>query len=421
MAAANLPPLNLAHYRGQVPNLMPDLKPMTLSFLDFSPELRNRVYELLVVKESTFNRAGFPNSHRPEDGIYDSDSSNDDVNENDEDDSDTDMEDAPISQEEAMDLEEDVKFLTGSTVTPLDKHPDPDLEYDDSLPKGYKACNDPDTDHHQCQRVGGFFSTSIALPFMWTCKQIYEELGSIVLRQAPYIVASPCAYDWLVAMPSQFITNLDLQILTPIRGDGCPDVVGNTERDIAESILGLVASRCPNLEELRLWVEPQRYFSRNRNLVAVARCNRGPWIESPIFWCAYGASVMDPRWNSIDETQFSSHHGDHTAPDSCNAACDFILEQKEYMSWHRELRDLYVNMLWPALKKLQRLRALTVGGVHDWGWLKAVARDLNIEFLIARFVCRPTFDALVHSRVDLQTGRVVRVQNGYIKDSDDEM
>jgi len=155
----HIPPLNLAHYCGRVPNLMPDLKPMTLSFLDFSPEARNQVYELLVVEEVKFSRAGFPNRHVPEDGMYDlaSDSPCDDDDDDDDDDSDIEMEDAPISNEEAMDLEEYANFLTGHTVPPLDKLPDPDL------------------DRHQCERVGGVFSTDFALPFMWACKRTFHH------------------------------------------------------------------------------------------------------------------------------------------------------------------------------------------------------------------------------------------------------
>ena len=83
--------------------MTPDLKPMTLSFLAFPPELRNRVYELLLAETCKFNRAISPSHHVPEDGryalgVYSDDESNDD--------SDTEMDDVSMTEEEAMELEE---------------------------------------------------------------------------------------------------------------------------------------------------------------------------------------------------------------------------------------------------------------------------------------------------------------------------
>jgi hypothetical protein len=204
--SSSIPPIDFAHYCSRVPNLMPNLKPMTLSYLDLPSEIRNQVYGLLDVEESNIRRAGFPTQHVPEDGMYSDDDAghghdDDDMNDvstsnsdsdSDSSDSDIDMEYAPVSSEEVVELEEDVTFLAnGNFRTPASAESwspscfslldsshestlqnDPDHQYDDDPPKGYEASQNPDQD--QCLAVLGFFSTASALPFMWTCKSKFH-------------------------------------------------------------------------------------------------------------------------------------------------------------------------------------------------------------------------------------------------------
>jgi hypothetical protein len=139
---------------------------MTLSFLAFPPELRNQVYELLVAENCKFSRANFPSHHVPEDGMYDPDVDSDDDDDSDgNDDSDMEMDDAPIIEEEAMELGEDVKSLTARRTVPPrlgDGEHDSDLEYDDGPPKGYELYDSPDRD--QCESVRGCLSIDLACP-----------------------------------------------------------------------------------------------------------------------------------------------------------------------------------------------------------------------------------------------------------------
>ena len=143
--------------------MMPELKPMTLSFLVFPPELRNRVYELLLAETCPFNRAIFPSHHVPEDGRYAPEDDDDDDGCDSSDDSDVEMYGAPMTEEEIMELEEEVKSLFFSkSVFPGRR------VNDDAPPKGYEYVR---LDRDQCESVGGCLSMNLALPFMWTCKR----------------------------------------------------------------------------------------------------------------------------------------------------------------------------------------------------------------------------------------------------------
>ena len=85
----------------------------------------------------------------------------------------------------------------------------------------------------------------------------------------------------------------------------------------------------------------------------------------------------------------------------------------------RAERELYANKLWPAFKKMQRLRSLTIGGMHDGRWLTAVAKDLNIGILLAtHYYYGPLFDARVNWRVDPQTQKISKVHRAYPRDSE---
>jgi len=224
-------------------------------------------------------------------------------------------------------------------------------------------------------------------------------------------------------MPCHHITSLELELpswLCPDRVPACTTGTIKTAGDaagVAATTLALVVSRCPNLEELRLWV--------NSQVPVFPSLGFGMREQGPLFWWEFGTSVMDRRWEdeSIHERelgQYEQHEQDGGGYTSSETSGEFITARRRDMALARVERDLYVNKLWPALKALPRLRSLTIGGIDDVKWLGAVAKDLNIEILLAQDLFRPMFNVEILERVDPRTGKISPMPWTYATDEDEE-